>query len=210
MALTTYAELQAAIAGRLHRADLTTRIVDYITIAEKRINRALKLTSQETEATLTAVVGSRSLTIPTLFGTPIALYLTTWLPRTGLEYRLPTDMQVYSSNGPSSKWTIDGSVINTDTPADRAYTYAFRYLAEMNLASTLANVVLTSYPDLYLYGALIEAGIDIKDNDLVASSQGRFNQAMDECMNDANASRSIAKLTTELGGSSRSNIIRGD
>jgi hypothetical protein len=209
MALTTYTELQAAIAGRLHRTDLTTQIVDYITLAEKRINRALRLDAQETEATLTATVGSRSMTVPTLYGSSIALYLTTYLPRIKLEYRLPTEMQVYSDNGPSDNWTIDGSVISTDSPADLAYTYAFRYVAAMSLASTTTNTVLTNYPDLYLYGALIEAGADIKDNELVTVSNSRWEQALTECANDAHKSKSLAKLTTELSGSGRSNIIRG-
>ena len=74
MALTNYAELSAAIAGRLHRTDLTAAIVDYITLAEKRLNRTVKLAAQETEATLTATVGIRDLVLPPLFGSPVALY----------------------------------------------------------------------------------------------------------------------------------------
>lgn len=209
MALTTYTELRAAIATRLHRSDLTTQIVDYITLAEKRLNRTLKLLAQETEATLTATVGSRSLTLPTGFGKPIALYLTTYLPRSKLNYKIASEMQVLSSNGPASFWTIDGSTLKTDAPADIAYTYALRYSAEYDLASTSTNALLTDFPDLYFYGALIEAADELKDRTSLASYERRYGQALQECLNDSNDARSIAMLTTEIGATGRQNIVTG-
>lgn len=209
MALTTYTELKAAIASRLHRSDLTTQIVDYITLAEERLNNEIKLAAQETEATLTASVGSRSLTLPSLFGLPIALYLTTYLPRCELEYRLPSLMQVYSSNGQSTYWTIDGATLNTDTPADIAYTYAFRYLAKYDLESTETNALLTNYPSLYLYGALIQAGEDIRDRALRDNSAQQFELALQVCKDREHGKRRLAPLVTELGSSRKQNIITG-
>lgn len=209
MALTTYTELKAAVASRLHRSDLTTQIVDYITIAEKRLNRLLNLTGGETEdASLVAVVSSRTLTLPSLYGKPIALYLTTYLPRIEIQYRLPTELQVLSYNGPASFWTIDGANLKTDAPADQAYTYTFRYSADYDIASTSTNTLLTNYPELYLYGALIEAGMDVKDDAMVSSSNGRFTQALQEATDDINATKKIAQLTTDFGGP-RSNIFNG-
>jgi hypothetical protein len=211
MALSNYTELQAAIAKRLHWTELamTALIVDYITIAEKRLNRDVKLLAQETESILTATIGSRFIALPALFGAPIALYLTTYLPRIDLEFRLPTAMQVYSSNGPAQFWTLDGSQLATDTPADIAYTYALRYVAEYNLSATATNALLTAYPDLYLYGALVEAADDIRDDALLGRSQQRYAQALQECQDNENANRSISYLTTEFSSSNRQNIIRG-
>lgn len=209
MALTTYAELSAAIANRLHRTDLTSSIVDYITLAEKRLNRTVKLAAQETETTLTASVGSRSIALPSLFGNPVALYLTTYLPRIEIEYRLPAQMQVYSDNGPARYWTIDGATLKTDTPADIAYTYALRYAADYDLAATSTNALLTAYPNLYFYGALVEAADDLRDDAALKKYEARYQQALEECANNENATRSIAALTTELAGGGTANIIRG-
>lgn len=209
MGLSTYTELKAAIATRLHRTDLTTQIVDYITIAEKRLNRALRLTSQETEATLTATVGSRSLTLPSLFGSPLDLYLTTYLPRIELQYRLPGEMQAFSSNGASNEWTIDGTVIKTNVPADIAYTYTLRYLSKFDIATTSTNTLLTSYPELYLYGALIEAAGDTQNDKLLSFCAARYAQALQECQDNSHAMRSLASLTTDIGTSQRSNIFGG-
>lgn len=209
MALSNYTELRAAIASRLHRTDLTTQIVDYIAVAEKRLNRTIRLKAQETEATLTATPSSRVLTLPSLFGAPIALYLTTYLPRTALEYRLPEEMQVYSGTGISRYWAIDGADLKTDTPADQAYTYTLRYIADYDISATATNALLTNYPDLYLYGAMIEAATDLVDDALLKRAEYRYVQALQECLNNENASRAIARLTTEVGTSGNGNIITG-
>lgn len=209
MALANYTDLQAAIASRLHSTSYTALIPDWITLAEKSLNRVLRLSAQELETTLTATIGSRSLTLPSLFGSPIALYLTTYLPRIELEYRLPEEMQVFSSDGPAKVWTIDGSVINTDTPADQAYTYTLRYVSEFDIATTATNSLLTNYPDLYLYGALIESGNDLVNINAIAMYEKRYGRALQECLNNEHANRSLAKLTTELSGHRKSNIISG-
>ena len=209
MGLANYTELQAAIATRLHRSDLTTQIVDYVTIAEKRINRLLMTTDSETEATLTATIGSRAMTPPSGFGSPIALYCTTYLPRLELPFRLPEEITVLSDNGAASYWTVDGAEIKTDAPADIAYTYTLRYSAAFDIAVSSTNTVLTKYPELYLYGALVEAGLDLGDTGLVSNSTGRFDMAMREALDDVNKVRRLANLTTELCNRSDSNIFNG-
>jgi hypothetical protein len=209
MAIANYVDLQDAIASRLHRTDLGSQITDYIDIGEKRLNRELNLTSMEAEATLTATIGSRTLTLPAAFGNPIALYLTTYLPRIEIEYRLPSEMQVFSSNGPAKYWTIDGDTIKTDTPADKAYTYVFRYAGESDISTTSTNDLLTKYPELYLYSALIEAAADTRDSDLATISVGRYREALQEAKDDINSKRNIALLVTEFANSPRPNIIRG-
>ena len=209
MALANYTDLQAAIASRLHSSAYTSLIPDWITLAEKSLNRLLNLSAAETETTLTASVGSRTLTPPSGFGTAVALYLTSYLPRIELPFRLPTQMQVYSENGPSSYWTYDGTVIKTDVPADQAYTYTLRYKADFDIASTSTNALMTNYPDLYLYGALIEAGNDRVDQTALALYEKRFARALDECKKNEHANRAAAKLRTDIAGSYRSNIIMG-
>ncbi len=210
MSFGTYAQLKAAIATRLHRTDLTTQIVDYITLAEKTLNRLLQLSSAETETTLTATVGSRSLTMPTDFGTPLALYLTTYTPRQEVIYQTPTEMQVFADNGPCKFWTIDGTAIKVDVPADIAYTYTLRYKAEFDIAVSSTNTLLTKYPDAYFYGALIEAANDSEDDAAAERYGRRFSRAMDEVITDVNKQRQLATLRTDINlRSNRPNILRG-
>ena len=212
MSITTNAELIAALdgaSGYLHRTDLTAKIPDFIRLAESRINRKLKLLLQETESTLTATIGSRLMAVPTRFGTPIALWLTTYLPRTEMVYVDPALLPVTSSNSGSDYYTVDGAYIATENPADIAYTYTLRYLTKFDIASTSTNTVLTNYPDVYLYGALVESVSLTRDFESLGAWQQKFDLAIKEAQTETTATRGKATLRTEFAGQ-RSNIIRGN
>jgi hypothetical protein len=118
-------------------------------------------------------------------------------------------MQVFSDNGPAGYWTIDQGALKTDAPADQEYTYVLRYSQQYDLATTLTNTLLANHPDLYLYGALVESGNDLKDDAAITRYEGRFNQALNEAKNDLNAEKSLATLVTEFASNTTSNIIRG-
>ena len=51
MAIGTYDELKTAVANWLDRDDLTDRIPEFISLAEARFNRVLRLRSMETKQT---------------------------------------------------------------------------------------------------------------------------------------------------------------
>jgi hypothetical protein len=210
MALTNYTELKASIADWLHRHDLTAQIPDFIRLAEVRLNRRLSLLQQELEATLTATVGSRLLTRPADMGTPLAMWLTTYEPRMGMVFRTPKELPVTDFNGQSQYWTVTSTNVETENPADLAYTYNLRYVAIFNLADTNTNTLLTEHPDCYLFGALLESAPFLRD----ASSSGawaqRFEVAIKEAMSDSARNKSLANLRTDLPGThSAGNILRG-
>ena len=75
MAITTYAELQAAAANWLVRGDLTARIPEFITLAEARLNRVLRARLAEVEASLTTTPGARTLALPSGFSEPLAVWM---------------------------------------------------------------------------------------------------------------------------------------
>ena len=211
MSITTYSELVAALNGAngyLHRADLTDKIPDFIKIAESRINRKLRVLLQETESTLTATIGSRLMAAPSLFGTPIALWLETYPPREELIYRTPDDLPVDTGNGGSDFYTVDGSNIATENPADIAYTYTLRYWTKFDLATTLTNTVLTHYPDIYIYGTLVASTAWTQDMTQLQFWAQQRDEAMAEAMADTRQTKGKATLRTEFGGD-RANIIRG-
>ena len=63
MAISTYTELQTAVANWLDRDDLTARIPEFIALTEARFNRLLRVRSMETEADQVTTSGTRSLLI---------------------------------------------------------------------------------------------------------------------------------------------------
>jgi hypothetical protein len=209
--ITTYAELVTALdgtSGYLHRTDLTAKIPDFIKLAESKINRKLRLLLGETESTLTATIGSRLMAVPTRFGSPIELWDTTNEPRTKMLYMQPDLLPVTTTNGASEYYTVDGSFIATENPADVAYTYTLRYQTKFNLETTSTNTILDNYPDIYVYGALLASIPFTRDYKNFDVWSALYNNAIDEAMTDSNVTRRKALLRTEFGGS-RPNILRG-
>ncbi len=211
MSIATYAELVTALdgaSGYLHRGDLTAKIPDFIRVAESRINRKLRVLLQETESTLTATIGSRLMSVPTLFGTPVALWLETYEPRDELIYRAPNDLPVTDTNGGSDFYTVDGDNIATENPADIAYSYTLRYWTKFDIASTSTNTVLTNYPDIYIYGTLVASTAWTQDMSQLQFWAQQRDEAMAEAMADTRKTKGKATLRTEFGGL-RPSIIKG-
>lgn len=209
MAISTYDELKTAVASWLHRNDLTSQIPDFITLAESRINRKLAILLQETEATLTATVSSRAMAVPTRFASPLGLWLTTYQPRQELGYMLPTQLPVTTDNGQSEYYTVNGTNIETENPADQAYTYTLRYFINFAIATTSTNLLLTNYPDIYLYGALLETAPYLRDNNALPMWQNRFDLAVKEATSESARTKSRAPLRTDLAIQRGGNILRG-
>ena len=64
MALSTFTELKDAVADWLDRSDLTTRIPDFITLAESRLNRDLRIRPMEVRSTMTTTAGNQYFNLP--------------------------------------------------------------------------------------------------------------------------------------------------
>ena len=64
MALGTFTELKDAIADWLDRSDLTARIPDFITLAEARLNRDLRIRPMEVRSSMETTSGQRYFNLP--------------------------------------------------------------------------------------------------------------------------------------------------
>ena len=107
MAITTYAQLQDAVAEWLSRDDLTTYIPDFITIFECAAARKLKVRLQESTTTLTVTSGVA--TVPSDY---LGYRRVTWTgaPVHGLEYVTPALYENYINEGTGTPtvFTIEG------------------------------------------------------------------------------------------------------
>jgi hypothetical protein len=209
MAISTYAELQALIASRLHRNDLTASIPDFIALAEAKLNRVPKLVSMELDAALLCVVGSRYIALPSDYVSPIKLWLIE-ATRDPLTPLLAADLPISLDQTEPRYWAIDGENIAFDCPADQAYDVFFRYQGRFTLSdSVTTNWLLTNHPDLYLYAALCEAAIHTYDDVRLNTWKALYREALAEVKQSAGRSK-IAVLTTDLPGTTRrGNILRG-
>lgn len=163
MSIANYSELKAAIADWMARSDVSGNAADFITLGEARLNRLLDPVG--TTATLTGVIGSKTISISSLsVQEPQNLYFTTG----EVEYYLtPRALGTYSEStvpGLPSIWAIEGSTIKLDRELDEAYSFRFVYLGRFALSDFApTNEFLTNNPDLYLAASIVWGSAYTKD-----------------------------------------------
>jgi hypothetical protein len=211
MSITTYAELQAAAANWLVRADLTARIPEFITLAEARLNRVLRARLAEVEQGLTGVVGARTLPLPAGFAEPLGLWIVRSWGREALPFREASLIGASSLRGEPCAWTVDGATLAFDRPCDQAYGFTLRMLAKFQLSATApTNALLSDYPDAYLFAALCEAAPFLRDADLASAYEARLERALSEINAKDARSRAARTLATELPRTAPSfDILKG-
>ena len=211
MALSNYTQLQAAVATWYKRD--SALIPDFITLAESRINAELDSRLSYVESSLVGVVGSRYIALPTGYYSNQALWLTTYGTRTEIIFVTPDQLPVsIDTQGQPTYYTIEGSNIAFEYENNVAHTYTFRYKKAFDIASTSTNHVLTNYPNLYLFGALVEAHSYAKDIEEAQGYEMRYQQALirAQIQEDKNLSRATMASDPGLIGTPRSNIFAGD
>lgn len=209
MALSNYTELKAAVAQWMRRSDLTAEIPDYITLAEKKIVKLLKIRGQETETTLTPNSGDSTVALPTDYGSPIALW-NTLADRIKLNQVLPDALEYDDTPGTPDYWAVDGANIRFDCRLDGAIPFAFRYVKTFELSDVSpTNFILTEWPDVYLYGALTEGFLAVYDEQRAAVWQGKFQAAIEVARATGNDSKKNIALRTDMGAQ-RFNIYTGE
>jgi hypothetical protein len=177
MAITTYAELQSAIANWLARDDLTSYIPDFITLFEAAAARRLKVRLQESTTTLTPSSGVA--TVPSDY---LGHRRVTWTgsPIQELSYVAPPIYAGYleSGSGTPTVFTIEGSNLRVAPSSDTALT--FDYYAKTAAVSSSLNWLFTNHPDAYLFGSLAEANAFNKDIDAAGLWKARRDEVFDE------------------------------
>ena len=161
MAISTYSELTTAVANWLDRDDLTLRIPEFIALAEAKFNRTLRLRSMEAKYTANTVAGQRNLALPTGY-IQMRNFQVNTSPLTTLSYVTP---EIYdriwggSTSGTPKFYTILANEISLGPiPASVQEVEMLFYKNFENLSSVVAtNWLITNAPDVYLYGAMMQA-----------------------------------------------------
>lgn len=196
MALSTYADLKSAIADWLERSDLSARIPDFIMLAESRLNRLFRGRMNEVNAVLATVPGTRALALPASFSEAISVHLD-GCPE-GLRFVDPVLIAVRTDPGRPVHWTVEAGNLAFERPSDQVYAVRLRYMRKFTLSDVEpSNPLLAEYPDLYLFGALLEAAPFLRDADLLALFQVRFGAALQEANGKEKQNRSLARLRSD-------------
>lgn len=212
--ITSYATLQSAVAGMIHRSDdtdITDNVPLFIQLAEADLNDDLLLKDMETETTLTATLNQNYVTLPSGFVSPIALWVTVDSERTKLTPVAPQELPYDTSANIPQEWAIDGVNIRFDCPAADTYSMPFRFIKSSNLSDTnTTNYLLLKRPDVYLYGALKQCALFQHDDTAMVKWGTLYNAAKQRLKAAESRSRGNVPLRTDLPGTGgRSNIFTG-
>lgn len=163
-----YAQLVAAVGDLAHRTDLTSTIPTFVTLAEAKLNRSLRVRQMEValpatpitdnEITLASdIVDVKSLWVPGREGSPLEAQPFEAVLSSGLTGE-PTR---YCRVGPTKLFINGGGEV-------QGYLYQ-KILALSD--SQPSNWLLASHPDVYLYGAMVQLAIYTKDDAALYEAQ---------------------------------------
>lgn len=177
MAITTYAELQSAVANWLGRDDLNARIPEFITLFEATACRRLGV--RETQTTTNLTPSSGMATLPTDF---LSAKRVTWMGSSPVDlvYEHPSIIAwtPVTETGTPNKYTIEGSKLKVRPVSDT--TLELLYAASTAAVSGTLNWLMTKHPDAYLFGSLCEAEGFVVNDERSALWRSRMEAAFDE------------------------------
>ena len=161
MSFATYSDLQTSIAGYLARSDLTSQIPDFITFAENRLRRELRVRQMLKSVTTSSVSGDATVEVPSDF-LEIRDFVALTNPITPLSYSSPSILSndpVASQVGVPKSYTILANEFLLAPVPDGIYTLRLLYYAAPAYlsSSNTSNVFLNIAPDALLYASLLEA-----------------------------------------------------
>lgn len=179
MAISTYQQLQDAVAAWLERSDLTARIPDFIALAERRIFRVLRTPANER----------------TVFKDRLAAEGDEWLlPEHFLQLKRLiingqtltriTDSEFYGltaeTGQPKYFYRYANRLKVWPAPAED-YRWVLNYWTDMELSDDYpSNTVLQVAPDAYLFGALLAAEVYLMNDARIPIWEAQFQDALEQ------------------------------
>lgn len=186
MAINTYDTLVKTISSRIERGtSLDTEIVDFINLAEIEMlanqTESLKLSNAEKIATAVTTTTTRYLALPTGFQASRNFSVTIEGGVYGLEFRTPDQLVIRPETNIPLFFTIQGNQLAFDVIPNEVYTVTFNYFDKFTPLSVTnqTNIVLDSYPNIYLFGALRHAFLRAQDTEQYIIYTDNFAVAID-------------------------------
>jgi hypothetical protein len=166
-----YSELKSSIADFLNRQDLTSVIPTFIQLCEADLNRTVRHKSMLTRAT--ATLDTHFTALPADFLEAKNIQLNTE-PVTSLQYvtmeHADLLRQKYTTTGVPKYYALVGDTIEVVPLPAEDYTIELTYYKKIPSLSdsSTSNWLLSSHPDVYLYGSLMQAAPYLKDDERIA------------------------------------------
>jgi len=160
VSIANYTDLQSAVADFLNRDDLTSVIPTFIAMAEANLNRSVRHWRMEDRAT--ALLDTQYSALPTNYLEIIRASLldgnTHILEQAGAHDIAKMRAEGIDQAGRPKYFAIVENSIEVYPTPDQDYTIEIVYYEQLpDLATNSTNWLLNTYPDAYLYGALVHS-----------------------------------------------------
>lgn len=204
MAISTYSELLTAAANWLARSDLTSRIPEFVTLAQARINRQVKAQAMETKSTSFSI-NAEYVNVPSDFIEARHFYITSTNPNAVLRYMPPDSMtDIYPSDNTDQPgyYAVVGTQFRFSPAPDATYTSTLVYYAKpatLVATSQETNSLFPTNADLYLYATLLESVAFVKDDPRIQIWKAGYDEALFNVNKSANSSRYGGSMAARPG-----------
>jgi hypothetical protein len=183
MAISSYTELQAAIASELNRTDLTPKIPEFIAFGEALMRKDERLRGNGSITRGTLSVSSQFTALPAGFRGFLSITAT----NAGRAYTLDQvsefeidDILSCEPTGLPRAYCINGTDLEVAPVPSSATTLNYSaYISLTPLATTATNWMLTSHPDIYFYAALIHSAPYLHEDERAAVWNALYDQRCD-------------------------------
>lgn len=178
--ITDYTTLQSAITDYLARSDLSTVVTTFISQAEARIYRELRVAAMEQIATPT--VASGAFPVPADYLEMRNLYVTDAAGAYLFElermspFQLRSNYQIQSSQGQPRYYAREAQNFILGPYPDASYPVSMLYFARLPSLGTsnTTNWLTSANPDLIFAASMLEAGTYMNDAQAVPYWEQRY------------------------------------
>lgn len=193
MAITTYSELQTAVADFLNRDDLASAVPTFISLAEADLQRKVRHWRMEVRAN--ASLDSQFSAVPADWVETIRFYLTggetSPLELISQPELLDRKRDSGGVAGRPAYYAMTGAQFELFPVPDDTYAGELLYYGKIPAlsVSNTTNWLLTDSPDAYLYGALVHSAPYLKDDARAQVWAALYQSALDTLNNASTAAR---------------------
>lgn len=183
MAISTYTELKSAVADWLNRDDLAAVVPTFIALAETSMERALRTRKMLVRAN--ATIDTQYSAVPSDFLEIRSMKITSSSPIQPMYAQTMEAMDDLDAKNPGTGkpvyFCVVGNQIRVHPAPSGNYTAELAYYSTINKlsASVASNWILSSHPDAYLYGALLQAAPYLKDDERAGVWTGLYVAAIE-------------------------------
>lgn len=179
--IATYFDLADAVGDWLDRSDLATRIPTFLALVEAKVNR--KLQDPDQDATAISTADGDYTALPDDFGEMISisagggpLFQISASDYAGLDETVTGTPRGYS--------IVERSIAFAPRNAAAEIRMVYRVKVPALTTDAPTNWLLTRAPDVYLYGALVEASAFLVEDQRAIGWKALFDEAVSDLMAD--------------------------